>query len=156
MNLGLRDCARQVKFCELSAVDRPRLFTSATQTFGFLGSPPLSEIIQKYSNFIASPILLNGKRINTVEALWRKNPKDVTEEQYVEFYKYIGNAYDTPSYKCRLFLFPPFFFVALDVWLAKVVPFGKWCTHSPGMIGCFGVSKGKFVELPPSLSGVCT
>lgn len=65
----------------------------------FSDDKTLQKIIQKYSNFIGSPIVLNGKRINTVEALWRKNPKDVTDEQYEAFYKFVSSGFDKPTYR---------------------------------------------------------
>lgn len=58
----------------------------------------IERIIKKYSNFINFPILLNGKKMNTVEALWMKSKSQISEEQYTEFYKYIGQAWDTPLY----------------------------------------------------------
>ncbi|MDG2125428.1 MAG: molecular chaperone HtpG, partial [Verrucomicrobiales bacterium] len=42
------------------------------------------------------PINLNGERVNQVEAIWMKNKKEVTEEDYTEFYKFIAHAYDEP------------------------------------------------------------
>lgn len=53
-------------------------------------------ILKKYSNFVSFPIYLNGNRLNTVNAIWSNEPKDVSDEQYSEFYKYIANAYDEP------------------------------------------------------------
>jgi len=56
----------------------------------------VEDILKKYSNFVSFPIYLNGNRVNTVNAIWSNEPKDVSEEQYSEFYKYIANAYDEP------------------------------------------------------------
>lgn len=36
------------------------------------------------------PIHLNGKHINTVQALWTKKPSEITEDLYNKFYKYIS------------------------------------------------------------------
>lgn len=55
-------------------------------------------ILEKYSNFVSFPIRLNGEHINKVEALWLKNKKDITEEQYKEFYKFTAHAFDDPRY----------------------------------------------------------
>ncbi|VDM54125.1 unnamed protein product [Angiostrongylus costaricensis] len=46
----------------------------------------VKEIIDKYSYFVATPILLNGERINSLNALWTMNPKDVTKEMHESFF----------------------------------------------------------------------
>ncbi len=56
------------------------------------------EIIRRYSNFVSSPILLNESRVNTIEALWTKDPKDISAEQHEEFYKFISHSQDRPKY----------------------------------------------------------
>lgn len=53
-------------------------------------------VLKKYSNFVNFPIILNGNRLNTVSAIWSNDPKDVTDEQYTEFYKYMAHAFDEP------------------------------------------------------------
>lgn len=59
----------------------------------------IKHLIETYSNFVGFPILLNGKRINEVEALWLKNKSDVTDEQYKAFYQFACKAWDEPSYR---------------------------------------------------------
>jgi TNF receptor-associated protein 1 len=59
----------------------------------------VKHLIERYSNFVGFPILLNGERINKVEALWLKNKADVTEEEYKAFYQFAGHAYDEPAYR---------------------------------------------------------
>lgn len=56
----------------------------------------LRHIISKYSNFIGFPIEFNGEHLNTVQAIWMKNKKDVTTEEYEEFYKFIGHTDSEP------------------------------------------------------------
>ena len=56
-------------------------------------------LIQTYSNFVGFPILLNGKRINEVEALWLKNKSEITDDQYKAFYQFACKAWDEPSYR---------------------------------------------------------
>src|SRR4051812_34018393 len=56
----------------------------------------VKEILERYSAFVSFPINLNGKRINTVQALWLRNKSEVKEEEYTEFYKFIGHASDEP------------------------------------------------------------
>ena len=58
------------------------------------------EIIEKYSSFVSFPINLNGKRINTVQALWLRSKNEIKEEEYDEFYKF--RAHDTEKPRMRL------------------------------------------------------
>jgi len=53
-------------------------------------------LLERYSNFVPFPILLDGERVNKVEALWLKNKKEVSEEEYEDFYKFTAHAYDAP------------------------------------------------------------
>ncbi len=62
----------------------------------FAKADRIKAILEKYSNFVSFPINLNGERVNTVEAIWLKSKKDVTEEQYEEFYKFVAHAWDKP------------------------------------------------------------
>jgi len=54
------------------------------------------EILERYSAFVSFPINLNGKRINTVQALWLRNKSEIKEEEYTEFYKFQAHAFDEP------------------------------------------------------------
>ncbi len=56
----------------------------------------IKRIIKQYSNFVSFPINVGGEKINTVQALWTKGKEDITEEEYNDFYKFIGNAFDEP------------------------------------------------------------
>lgn len=55
-------------------------------------------VIKKYSNFVSNPIFLNDERVNELQALWLADPKDVTQEQHDEFYRYIANTYTKPRF----------------------------------------------------------
>ena len=56
----------------------------------------IKEILQRYSAFVAFPINLNGKRLNTVQALWLRNKNEIKDEEYTEFYKFQAHAFDEP------------------------------------------------------------
>jgi len=56
----------------------------------------IREILERYSAFVSFPINLNGKRINTVQALWLRNKAEIKEEEYDEFYKYLGHDAEKP------------------------------------------------------------
>jgi molecular chaperone HtpG len=56
----------------------------------------VKEILNRYSAFVSFPINLNGKRLNTVQALWLRNKNEVKDEEYTEFYKFQAHAFDEP------------------------------------------------------------
>ncbi len=59
----------------------------------------VKDILQSYSSFVPFPVLLNGERINTVEAIWMKPKSEITDEDYTEFYKFTAKAFDDPHYR---------------------------------------------------------
>ncbi len=59
----------------------------------------VKHLIETYSNFVGFPILLNGKRVNEVEALWLKNKSEITDDQYKAFYQFACKAWDEPAYR---------------------------------------------------------
>jgi len=56
----------------------------------------IEQILKKYSNFVSFPISLNGEIVNTMDAVWAKDPKEIDEETYTSFYRFIANAIDEP------------------------------------------------------------
>src|SRR5688572_15078134 len=56
-------------------------------------------ILKRYSNFVPFPIELNGKAVNTVQAIWTRNKNEIKDEEYDDFYKYIGHDQDKPLYR---------------------------------------------------------
>ena len=59
----------------------------------------VKEVLQSYSSFVPFPIILNGERVNNIEALWMKSKSDISEEDYTEFYKFAAKAFDEPRYR---------------------------------------------------------
>ena len=59
----------------------------------------IDSIVKQYSAFVSFPIKLEGETINTVQALWTKNKNDVKDEEYNDFYKFVGNAATDPMYR---------------------------------------------------------
>ena len=64
----------------------------------------ISEIVRKYSDFIAYPVILPSKKINedkteTVEdrvlnsqkAIWLRKPSEITDDEYKSFYSHLSN-----------------------------------------------------------------
>uniref|UniRef100_A0A7N6F8W5 Heat shock protein 75 kDa, mitochondrial n=1 Tax=Anabas testudineus TaxID=64144 RepID=A0A7N6F8W5_ANATE len=64
----------------------------------FSSEDRVKEVITKYSNFVSFPIFLNGRRLNTLQALWMMDPKEISDWQHEEFYRYVAQAYDKPRY----------------------------------------------------------
>jgi TNF receptor-associated protein 1 len=65
----------------------------------FANEGKIKQIITQYSNFVPFPIKVNGQTVNTVQALWTRNKNEIKEEEYAEFYKFIGNAFDDPQFR---------------------------------------------------------
>ena len=59
----------------------------------------IQSIIKKYSNFVSFPIMVCGERANQITAIWKEPKKNITEEQYNEFYKFITNTEETPLFR---------------------------------------------------------
>lgn len=76
----------------------------------FLSEWRLREIIRRYSDHIAFPILLEVKpkagdtkteakgpeKVNEGGALWTRPKSEITDEQYKEFYHHVAHAFDDP------------------------------------------------------------
>ncbi|WP_227272065.1 molecular chaperone HtpG [Roseobacter weihaiensis] len=62
----------------------------------FADTARIRQIITTYSEHISFPVKLGDETLNAAQALWTKAPKDVTQDQYIEFYKHTSHAFDTP------------------------------------------------------------
>src|SRR3954470_6190019 len=106
---------------EVETITRPQRGTSVTlhlrdDAADYLNTWKLKSIIAKYSDHISLPILMrkeewkegeDGKpgehvltddweTVNQATALWSRAKKDITPEQYQEFYKAISHDYEDP------------------------------------------------------------
>ena len=64
----------------------------------FASSWRLEQIVKKHSDFVAFPIYVgdNAQAANRQTALWRQSPRELTAEQYDEFYKHLTLDLDKP------------------------------------------------------------
>jgi TNF receptor-associated protein 1 len=62
----------------------------------FAEANTIERIIKRYSSFVPFPIELNGTRVNTVQALWARNKNEIKDEEYNEFYQFIGHDHEAP------------------------------------------------------------
>jgi len=67
--------------------------------YDFAKEETVQRIIKQYSSFVPYPIIVNGQKVNTVDALWIKNKNEISDEEYNEFYKFIANANDEPLFR---------------------------------------------------------
>ena len=99
----------------LEAVDKPTRGTEVTLHLRpdedeFLDSYRLRNIISKYSDHISLPIIMKasgkdvdidadidkGETVNRASALWARPKKDITEQEYAEFYKHVSHDFEEP------------------------------------------------------------
>jgi molecular chaperone HtpG len=104
----------------LETVDRPARGTKIVlhmrkEAKEFLNAYTLRSIINKYSDHISMPIVMDKKieaekvegedkaedqiveeTVNSATALWTRGKKDISDEEYNEFYKHVGHDYQEP------------------------------------------------------------
>jgi molecular chaperone HtpG len=56
----------------------------------------LKAIVRKYSDHIAVPVLMGEEAVNQASALWTRSKGEISDEQYVEFYKHVAHDYQAP------------------------------------------------------------
>ncbi len=65
----------------------------------FAQAGTVERIIQRYSSFVPFPIELNGQRLNTIQAIWARNKNNIKEEEYNEFYTFVGHDHEAPRFR---------------------------------------------------------
>jgi len=58
----------------------------------FSQDPVVEKIIKKFSQFIAYPIKLNGAVVNSLGAIWTREKRDVTVDEYERFFEQLANT----------------------------------------------------------------
>jgi molecular chaperone HtpG len=117
----------------IEAVERPARGTEVTLHLRegedeLLSGWRLRSIITKYSDHISLPIMMakesaeegeepTEEMVNRASALWTRDKKEITEEEYTEFYKHVGHEFSEPlarvhsvmegKYEYTLLLFIP-------------------------------------------------
>lgn len=85
----------------LRSADRQQRGTTVTLTLmegeeEYLEPQRIRELAQKYFDFMPVPIKLNGEVLNRQKAIWRQSPSQLTEKDYLEFYRYLYPGQEDP------------------------------------------------------------
>ncbi len=62
----------------------------------FLESARIKNLVKTYCDFLPVPIKLDGEVINKQKAPWRESPSNLTQEDYLEFYRYLYPFQEEP------------------------------------------------------------
>ncbi|MGI9356089.1 MAG: molecular chaperone HtpG [Rhizobiaceae bacterium] len=62
----------------------------------FLEEARIRHIIKTYSDHIGFPVKFGEETLNAASAIWTRPAKEITAEQYTEFYHHIAHAFDEP------------------------------------------------------------
>ncbi len=81
----------------------------------FLQSWTLQDTVRRHSDYIAFPIYVGDSEeaVNKQTAIWRQDPKEITDEQYADFYKMLTFDFETPLHHIHMRADVPFQFYAL-------------------------------------------
>jgi len=79
---------------ELSESDRTERGTTITLHLNddeheYLEDARIKQLVKTYCDFMPVPIDFNGEVINKQEALWKKSPSDLKDEDYLNLYRYL-------------------------------------------------------------------
>ena len=62
----------------------------------FLEPARLRSVVKTYSDHIAVLVKIDGETVNEASALWTRPRNEIEPEQYAEFYRHVGHAFDEP------------------------------------------------------------
>jgi molecular chaperone HtpG len=62
----------------------------------FASAGVITEVVKRYSDFVAYPVKLGDKTLNSMKAIWDRPKSEVTEEEYKEFYKHLAHDWTDP------------------------------------------------------------
>jgi molecular chaperone HtpG len=80
----------------------------AEDSVEFLEESRLSGILEKYGKFLPVEIEFEGKIINNPAPIWTKNPSELTDEDYISFYKELYPFSEDPLFWIHLNVDYPF------------------------------------------------
>ncbi|WP_036479232.1 molecular chaperone HtpG [Myxosarcina sp. GI1] len=86
---------------ELTESDRKKVGTTITLTLQddeveYAEPQRVRQLVKTYCDFMPVKIVLDGEQINKQEALWKKSPQELKDEDYLEFYRYLYPFQEDP------------------------------------------------------------
>ena len=64
----------------------------------FAVAATVRDVVARYSSFVAFPIAVDGKVVNTVAAIWGRPRAEVTPAEYAAFYRFKSGDFEPPRY----------------------------------------------------------
>jgi molecular chaperone HtpG len=100
----------------------------------FLNTWKLRDIVTRHSNYIAFPIYVgdDDNAVNKQTAIWRQDPKEVTDEQYNDFYKMHTYDFTPPLHRITMRADTPYQFYAL-LYIPATNPRDLLMPREPGL-----------------------
>ncbi|BAZ43170.1 heat shock protein [Chondrocystis sp. NIES-4102] len=86
---------------ELTESDRKTVGTTITLTLQdeeleYAEPQRVKQLIKTYCDFMPVKIVLDNEQINKQEALWKKSPQELTDQDYLDFYRYLYPFQEDP------------------------------------------------------------
>jgi molecular chaperone HtpG len=86
---------------ELSPSERSTVGTTVTlhlleEEQEYLESARIQQLVKTYCDFMSIPIKLDGEVVNKHEAPWKQSPSNLSDEDYLEFYRYLHPFQEDP------------------------------------------------------------
>ncbi|MBR2901097.1 MAG: molecular chaperone HtpG [Clostridia bacterium] len=92
--------------CERDGHGTEIIMHVADDELAYLDNEKLKAILSRYCAFMPYDIALtdgeNEEIVNDTNPIWQRNPQDVSEEQYNEFYKKVFDDYDDPLFTVHI------------------------------------------------------
>ena len=72
------------------------ILTLMEEEVEYLEAARIRQLVKTYCDFMPVPIKLEGEAINRQTAPWRQSPRELTKEDYLEFYRYLHPFQEEP------------------------------------------------------------
>ncbi len=92
--------------CERAEHGTEIIMHVSDEELAYLDNEKLKTVLERYCAFMPYDIVItNGDEeavVNDTNPLWQRNPNEITDEQYNEFYKKVFNDFEDPLFKLHI------------------------------------------------------